>query len=118
MTEKNRDSDDLNAFFEASRAQTPVPSAALIRRVGRDGARVRRRAMARLFADRMRQVAAALGGWGGLSGLAAASATGIWLGYAPPAGWPDPVSMLARGNADLTLIESDELAFMLGGGGG
>ncbi|NOD92134.1 hypothetical protein GS636_04965 [Ruegeria sp. HKCCD4884] len=35
-----------------------------------------------------------LGGWQGLSGLVAASAAGVWIGFSAPAFLPDPANLL------------------------
>ncbi len=41
------------------------------------------------------QLLVALGGWGGVGGLATACAAGVWIGVAPPSGLPDPIALVS-----------------------
>ena len=46
-----------------------------------------------------------LGGWQGMSGLLAASVTGVWVGFAAPDFLPDPANYLMR--QDTTYLVAD-----------
>lgn len=94
MTE-GRDIDgerDLDAFFDAARAHPPAPSEAFLARVVVDAAAVdaaRKQSEAhsnpRLgLRDRLRGRLQSIGGWPALAGLATATVTGLWIGYAAP----------------------------------
>ena len=104
----------LDEFFAAARAEAPLPSGDLLARIEAEALALQTRAATPapgLFA----QVRAALGGWPGVAGLAAACAAGIWIGVAAPAGlggagdtaaglgavWVDPLSAY-----DLAMMEN------------
>jgi len=86
--------DDLDDLFSAARACAPAPSAALLARVLADAEAARPRpAAAPLRAAPARPaprrgpwsaLAAALGGGGGIAGLATAAGAGLWLGLVQP----------------------------------
>ncbi|WP_405107029.1 hypothetical protein [Phaeobacter sp. BS52] len=66
----------------------------------------------------LRELLAGLGGWPALGGLATASAAGLWIGLAPPAFLPDPVSLagielsedsLPDDSYDLAVVLSEEM---------
>ncbi|MFW8594871.1 hypothetical protein ACOHWE_11765 [Cribrihabitans neustonicus] len=65
-----------------------------------------------------RQLAAAVGGWPAMGGLAAAGLAGLWLGLAPPDFVPDPVALAgldtAGTEADLP-YDGFDLAIVLDG---
>ncbi|MBP0484030.1 hypothetical protein [Sagittula salina] len=77
----------LDAFFDAARAEAPLPDGDFMARLTADalaempvaGVRVRGRT------GLWEQLVPALGGWAGLSGLVAACAVGLWVGVNPPA---------------------------------
>ena len=86
MTDRH-DTDRLETLFAAARDAAPLPRGDLLARVEADAlaeqarqARLRRVARPGIWP----QLRAALGGWPGLAGLAAACAAGIWLGFAAP----------------------------------
>lgn len=99
------DEDDiaLDAFFSAGRAHPAAPPAALFERIAadaeavlaeaRDGAARDGRAP-RGAGGLLAGLAAALGGWPAVAGLASAAVAGLWIGAAQPslltgvAGWP------------------------------
>jgi hypothetical protein len=85
----------LESFFEAARADKAQIPHTLEARILADAAAlvpvVARQTSApgwRRLIDEMFM------GWYGLGGLAAASAAGIWLGFAPPSGLPDAGAVL------------------------
>ncbi|GLO71242.1 hypothetical protein MACH17_27590 [Phaeobacter inhibens] len=66
-----------------------------------------------LFAG-LREVLVGLGGWPALGGLVTASAAGLWIGLAPPAFLPDPVSLAGLEQVDDSLpYDSYDLAVVL-----
>ncbi|WP_121062085.1 hypothetical protein [Chachezhania antarctica] len=67
---------------------------------------VRRRAPRR-FAGQLR---AQLGGWAGLGGLAAACAAGVWIGFAPPQGLPDPAELMSLADSEIEYMDTQLLA--------
>lgn len=100
---KSRSDEDaaLAPFFAAARAARPTVSAALTARILADSAAELPRAPVARAALRApspptrpalaRRLLAALGGWGGLGGLATATLAGVWIGIAAP----EPVAGLA-----------------------
>ena len=83
---------DLDDFFAAARAETPLPTAGLIARIEADGLALQQArndaARRKVTPPRRRGWAvwlASLGGGGVLAGLASVTAAGIWLGVAQPA---------------------------------
>lgn len=122
MTDRIRTDTDLEALLDAARDTRPAPSEALTRRVLADAADVQAAltrpaapVRPRTRAGLWRQLADALGGWPGIGGLAAACAAGVWLGFAPPAALPDPVSLVQDrvAAADLDLLGTQDLALAL-----
>lgn len=102
---------DLSAFFEAARAEAPVPDGDFMARLTADalaempvpGARVAPQGGGPGLWD---QVRGALGGWIGMTGLAAACAAGIWIGVNPPA----TLDAFWGGSADLGEMGVDPLS--------
>lgn len=85
----NRDEALLEDFFAAARAEAPEPPATLLTRVMADAdAALATRVLPPPPAAPVRhgtggwlaRLSDMLGGWGGLGGLATASAAGLWLG--------------------------------------
>lgn len=106
--------DDLEALFAAARDADPVPGA-LRTRVLADAAQVQEafsqpvpRPAPRLWP----QIRAALGGWAGLGGLATACAAGVWLGFAPPGNWIDPI-LLMQDQAGFDLFQGEDVIAFL-----
>jgi len=56
------------------------------------------------------QLRAQLGGWAGMGGLAAACATGVWIGFAPPQGLPDPAELISLADSEITYMDTQLLA--------
>ena len=118
--------DDLDDIFAAARATAPEPPHDLRHRVLADAAQVqagfeppmRRVAGAAPAGGWFRQVSNALGGWAGLGGLATACAAGVWIGFAPPATWPDPASLVIQEDSSFDLFQSEETAVLMAMGEG
>jgi hypothetical protein len=83
MTEKRQEDAGLEAFFEAARADAPVPSTALMARVLADAEAAQPKPPA---VGLIAMLIEAVGGWRGLGGLATAACAGLWIGFA---GWAD-----------------------------
>ncbi|MGR3368420.1 MAG: hypothetical protein ACU0CC_20955 [Sagittula sp.] len=108
--------DDLSVFFEAARAEAPVPDGDFMARLTAD-------ALAEMPVPAARapspgfwmQVRSALGGWAGMTGLAAACAAGIWIGVNPPATldayWGDSTNL---GEVGVDPLSGFELAMLEG----
>lgn len=113
MAEKYR---DLDSLFQAAKRDAAKMPAGLSDRILADAARVQ--AQSRASRPRVRQswfaqLREALGGWYGMGGLAAACATGLWMGIAPPDIMPDPVQMVFGTQAELDLLSADDLSSVL-----
>ncbi|MFC2969847.1 hypothetical protein [Acidimangrovimonas pyrenivorans] len=104
MTDRSKEFDGLEAFFDAARAEAPQPSEDLMARILADAeAETARRAAPVPEAPSAIRPAAkvlgfwdalvlALGGRGALAGLAGAMVAGLWLGVSQPA----PIASLAQ----------------------
>ncbi|MHA6262516.1 hypothetical protein ACXYMO_04880 [Arenibacterium sp. CAU 1754] len=114
MAENNR---DLDSLFQAARRDAAEMPAGLSNRILADAARVQAQSRAprppRARQTWFAQLREALGGWYGMGGLAAACATGLWMGIAPPDIMPDPVQMVFGTQADLDLLSADDLSSVL-----
>ncbi|MCU9838486.1 hypothetical protein OEZ49_11975 [Ruegeria sp. WL0004] len=64
-----------------------------------------------------RQLLNSLGGWPGLGGMAAACATGVWIGMFPPDILPDPSDLVFQTQSDGELLGYYGLVDVLGGDG-
>ncbi len=96
MNENNKmrdlDEAELEGLFAAARAEVPAPAADLLARImaDADACQPTAPAQARPQSGRspmhalVRGALAAIGGWGGLAGLATAALAGVWIGYAHP----------------------------------
>ncbi len=108
-----------NLFAEARTDRPPLPEGLAVR-IETDAEAVR---LARLSAAKKAGRGSGffaldwMGGWRGLSGLVAASATGVWIGFSAPAFLPDPANYLlaedttylvADLNLDIDLAEDTE----------
>ena len=81
---------DLDDLFAAARADVARPSAALMARVLADAAAEQPRKPVPVRPRfRLAALIAALGGSGGIAGLASATVAGLWIGLAPPAAVDD-----------------------------
>lgn len=127
MTERGDDTVEsgfLDGFWEAGRASGPVPSDDFMARLTAQALAEMPVAGARIAAPGFcpgfwQQMAAALGGWRGLSGLTAAAVVGIWVGVNPPASlglddlWGNGDSA-ALGEVGVDPLSGFELALMEG----
>ncbi len=136
MTDKQDKFDPLEDLFAQARAARPEASDPLMQRVLADADAVQQaavseaappvvgeRAAARnsgpgsvlasvVRFDWLRPLTQALGGWAGMGGLAAACATGVWIGIAPPATWPDPAMLVWQDQSGLDLFQDQEVALI------
>jgi hypothetical protein len=106
MAETNGD-EILTDLFAAGQRHAPVPSDGFMERVLSDADQVQARpaVLPRRVSDPVwARLAARLGGWQGLGGLATATIAGLWIGYA---GLADP-STLSGG-----LLGTDEAVELL-----
>ncbi len=118
MTErKDRTADTgLEAFFDAARQESPDPGADLLARVEADALAhlprpgTRSATGLRFFG----QLRAAVGGWPGVAGLAAASVTGLWLGISPPDGVSDLLAGSGAGALSLDPLSEFDLTMLEG----
>ena len=108
----------IDTFFESARKTAPAFSRDLNSRILSDAQSVQAgfSRVARLDnrpTGILRQLSDILGGWYGWGGLATACATGIWLGFAPPAGLPDLTGLTVQSDATADLFESQGLLLAL-----
>lgn len=108
MTQTDRpEPDDLERMLgQAAQEPRQVPPE-LMARVIADGARLQPSPKFAPSIPRQSwgaRVVSALGGWPTMSGLAAASCAGFWIGYAPPEGMLDASESLLIG-LDTTVYE-------------
>lgn len=98
--------DDLDDLFAQARAARVQPSSGLMARVLADAAATQPQPAAAPPRPRFSLAAlvAALGGPGGMAGLATAAVAGLWIGLAPPAAVDDMAALLLGGAEDLVLI--------------
>ena len=96
MTMTNPNDDMLDGLFAQARKSAPEPSDALIARVLADAAAQHAPALLKpvarptLFA----RLLDSIGGWPAVSGLAAATVAGVWIGIAPPTSVQDITATL------------------------
>ena len=119
MAEETEKFEELEAVFASARAEAPPVSADLAARVLADAEAVQAEfgqkagpAPAPTAGAWFRQFSDLFGGWAGLGGLATACAAGVWIGFAPPAAWPDPASLVLQDAEAAYLFEGEELAFL------
>lgn len=84
---------ELDVLFETAQRRQPAPSQAWFDQVAADAARTHAPRRAVAGPSLWDQILSALGGRSGLGGMVAASAVGLWLGFAPPALIGDPVGI-------------------------
>lgn len=114
MTDQSKDDLALDQFFSAARKSDLAPDAALIARVLMDADRVQG-----LHAYKPAAVAALggagtgwlgmIGGWPSLSGLAAATVAGVWIGFAPPASLSDVTSVVLGDSLSVSVFSVETL---------
>lgn len=105
MTDKQQEFGELEAFFDAARKATPDPDAALMARI-LDDALVEQAERAKVIAPArrqesvLRQLLRSIGGWPALTGLAAATIAGVWIGVNPPTSVSDQLAALMGVGSD------------------
>ncbi|WP_116599190.1 hypothetical protein [Primorskyibacter marinus] len=115
MTDKQQDSDGLDAFFDAARNTAPAPDAAFMARILDDALSVQAEAVAPPSPVTKReglfsQILRGIGGWPALTGLAAATVAGVWIGVNPPAAVSDQLaSLIGTSSATTDATDSDWL---------
>ena len=110
--------DGLEMFFDAARQDPPQAHSDFLARIEAQALEIQNAQQASIAATRCpvwRQLLQTLGGWSGAAGLAAACATGIWLGITPPAAL-DPLLGTAAdlGSLGLDPLSGYDLAMMDG----
>lgn len=113
MTDPNDDM--LDDLFAQARAVTPTPSQALVARVLADADAAQRAEPAPVTPQQglLARMFDAIGGWPAVSGLAAATVAGIWVGVAPPASVED-FAATTFGDSVAIGIFADDLDFDIG----
>ncbi|MEQ8895753.1 MAG: hypothetical protein RID23_01590 [Roseovarius sp.] len=124
MMDEPENTDPLKAFFDAGKAARPEPSDALMARIMADADREqaeRAKAPAPVRTPRrgrLAWLAGALGGWPAMTGLAAATVAGLWIGVSAPAGLTGIAQDVIAGNDEAYLIDLDpDATFVLAEGG-
>ncbi|GAA6161227.1 MULTISPECIES: hypothetical protein [Ruegeria] len=107
MTE---DEKNLDEMFATARENRPLLSDDLTVRILTDAEQVRLNQIK--AADRPRRsywarVLDGIGGWHSFGGLVAASAAGVWIGFAAPDFLPDPATYIYQQEAGLALADLD-----------
>ena len=108
MADQDKELDHLFARARAARDTFPDDLAV---RIETDAEAIRLARTARPQRRTWRQKIGVIGGWQGLSGLVAASAAGVWIGFSAPTFLPDPVDYFISQEttylmADLNLDEN------------
>ena len=102
------DDTELDQLFAQARQNRPELPDDLAVRILTDAEAVRLdrlRPAARPQRTLWARVLDGIGGWQGMSGLAAASAAGVWIGFSAPAFLPDPATYIYA--QDLTFVVAD-----------
>lgn len=111
MSDEDR---DLEHLFQAARQEAPALPEALTQRILADAAAQQPDAALPVRLGWRDWVEDFLGGWVGLGGLAAASAAGIWLGFAPPSGLPDAGAVLiGQGGQAVDVFQGNDMVLAL-----
>lgn len=117
MMDERRDEAMLAALFAQARTVGPEPSDGLMARVIADAEAVQalRRKPVAARPGPFASALAALGGWGAVSGLVAATLTGVWIGIAGVGGLGSALTG-ASGAETVTLFPDETEFFALSGG--
>lgn len=109
MSERDQLENEIDALLDEMRSAPPEPlSDTQMARLLRDADQVQAtwiRPPPRMWTG-LWQV---IGGWAGAGSLVAASATGLWLGFAPPAALADYMAQVAGENIAVTLPDENIL---------
>lgn len=119
MTDNAKGEDRLESLFVAARSAAPEPSDALMARVmAAAQAEIRMRATPARD-PLMARILAAIGGWGGIGGLATAACAGLWIGFVGGVGLDGLTSGLTGTNAaSVELLPEAEVSAFLDGSEG
>lgn len=125
MTDRMRGKDaglseaGLDSLFAEAKAAAPLPDAALLARVMADAGEVQAGfAEPAPLAGRTRRssriagIFEMIGGWGGLGGLATATAFGLWLGMSPALGLGEMIRQGGFGAAATLDTLGEEYAYL------
>lgn len=105
--------DDMifEALVKDARRHQPEPSDALLGRIMMDADNVLAQRARTGSVSGSRSLGAillaALGGWTALSGMAAATVAGLWIGVAPPEALSDVTQSFWGGTVEVQLFETD-----------
>ena len=107
----NPNDDMLDDLFATARQAAPAPSADLMARVLADAAAVQPQPATTTAAvpGLWSRMLDAIGGWPAVSGLAAATVAGIWVGVAPPSAVEDMTASLIGDEVSVSLFSPDLL---------
>ncbi len=111
MVMTNPNDDMLDDLFATARAAAPAPSDDLMARVLADAAAVQPQPATTTAAvpGLWSRMLDAIGGWPAVSGLAAATVAGIWVGVAPPSSVEDMTASLIGDEVSVSLFSTDLL---------
>lgn len=85
MADTRNEEELLECLFSEAREATPQPSEALMARILADAERQRSMtAASEPHGGLFRRLAATVGGWPSLAGMATAALAGVWIGYVSP----------------------------------
>lgn len=109
MTMTNPNDDMLDDLLAQARSVTPAPSNDLMARVLADADAVQPAPVVTPVsrAGLWPRLMDAVGGWPAVSGLAAATVAGIWVGVAPPASVSDLTATLIGDEVSISLFSTD-----------
>jgi hypothetical protein len=111
MTMTNPNDDMLDDLFAQARAVKTAPSDDLMARVLEDADAVQPK-LAVMSAPQVglwARLMDAIGGWPAVSGLAAATVAGVWVGVAPPASVEDLTASFIGDEVSISLFSNDLL---------
>ena len=106
--------DQLDGLFAELRAIDVTPSDDLMARVLHDANQVQtsisaQEAQSPGATPRFAALWGMLGGWGGASGLVAATVTGIWIGFAPPDALSGVSATILGETVSVSIFSSDDV---------
>lgn len=99
----------LDDMFAQARQVEPAPSDALMARIVADAATVQTvpQPVAQPKPSIWTQISDAIGGWPALSGLAAATVAGVWIGVAPPSSVEEFTASLLGDEVSVDVFTAD-----------
>ncbi|WP_247227695.1 hypothetical protein [Yoonia sp. F2084L] len=109
MTMTNPNDDMLDDLFAQARGVDPTPSNDLMTRVLTDADAVQPKPVVRpdTRPGFWVRLVDAVGGWPAVSGLAAATIAGLWVGVAPPASVSDLTATLIGDEVSISLFSTE-----------